>query len=142
MKLKIIIFAGLLILAHILTESAEIIERLVPRIKTMKIHPFLHYEWPHDPEGFPLLWWIKYNTEEFLWCCTFFVMAQIAREYSYKMFRVSLVLFCYHMIDWFMLWYNYKQTHFMYWIGGAGLIVCFIFLILPEKKEAKVKSML
>lgn len=140
MRSRVIIFGLLLVIGHVLTESAEIIEYLT-NIAGRKIQPFIAYTWPHDPTGIDLLWWIKYNTEEFLWCVTFFVLAMVGRLVSYRFFLMGMVFFLYHIIDWFMLWYDYKQSHFMYWTGCVALIAILGTWLWPGKGEGRVVSL-
>lgn len=132
----------ILVLGHLLTESGELIEHAIPELKQVYIHPFISssYKFPY-PEGINILWWIYYCTNDLLWIFTFFCAAVIASNYSFRLFRVCAVFFVYHVIDHFMLWYNYKTGHVLYWFMGLAIIACTISMFLPERKSGRVASM-
>lgn len=138
MRSRVIIFGVLLVVAHVLTESAEVVEKLWPKSKGIAFDSFINYDWSWPDRPMMLNWWIKYNTEEFLWCATFFVLAMIGRMVSYRFFLMGMVFFIYHIIDWFMLWYDYKQSHLMYWTGCVCLVAVLFVWLWPEKGEGRV----
>lgn len=133
--------AILLLVFHIGLESSEIYEHIYPASASVYIHPFINYTWPHDPRGISLLWWINYCSNDLLWIVTYFVLAKISLQYSYAMFRVAMVFFVYHVIGHFMLWYNYRTGHFMYYILGVACTWCIVAIFSKDKKHPPVRSM-
>lgn len=115
---------------------------LIYRPLVWKIDPFLSpsYEFPGG-EGIDLYWWVKWVTDDMLWCITFFVMAKVAYQVSYRLFLVAWTFFCYHVIDHFMLWWNYKTSYWLYWFLAAAIVATICLLFAPEKKQAIVKSL-
>lgn len=138
MRLKIKIAAWLLIIGVAFIELAEVLERL--GIQSKMIHPMRHPpEWAKD--GINNLWWLKYNSDQFLMCSVFVVMAIIAHMVSRRLWIISLIFLSYHIVDWFMLWYDYKQSHVMYWLLIADIIAAVIVLVRVKDKP-KVKSLI
>lgn len=142
MKRFAVTLSVLIIAGHLLTEASEISENVFPYLKKVYIHPFIDpdYKFPY-PQGVNILWWIYYCTNDFLWIVTFFVSAMIAAKYSFRLFRVCVVFFIYHVVDHFMLWYNYKTGHVVYWLMGAAFTGAIISMFLPERKTGRVAAM-
>lgn len=141
MKKLTVILCALLIVGHMLTELGSILY-LVYRPQAWRIDPFLDsdYEFPGG-EGIDLYWWIKWVTDDLLWCITYFVLAKIAYQYSFRLFLIGSIFFLYHVIDHFMLWWNYKTSYWLYWIMLAAIIGTIASLFAPEKKQAIIKSL-
>lgn len=146
MKLITIILSVLLMIGHLSTELASGIEYLY-KGEIFYVNPFFDpdYEFPEakdTPDGtINLYWYIKYVTDDFLWCVTFFVMAKIAKMYSFRIFLVSCIFFAYHVFDLFMNVWNFKSYHWLY-VGvyiAVGLSILSLFA--PEKKQAVLKSL-
>lgn len=132
-------------LGHLSTELASGMEYLYEG-KIFYVSPFFDptYKFPEakgTPEGtINLYWYIKYLTDDFLWCVTFFVMAQIAKMYSFRIFLVACIFFVYHIFDLVMCVWNFKSYHWLY----AGVYVAagfsIIALFIPEKRQGILKS--
>lgn len=129
------LLAIILILAYVGSEAAEIMQRLWPWLSGVKVQPFIAYDWPHDQEGINLLWWVKYNTDALLSLVIVFVLARVAKEYSFRVFKVAAILCVYHVFDWFMLWYDYRQSHWYYYAVAAFYSVAVIRLLWPMRKD-------
>lgn len=147
MRWLAIAVGGLLILGHYQLETSEILQKKFKRMETMYINPFIRksYIFP-SPEGTPrgkisLLWWIKYVCDDFLWILTFFVSALAAYFYSFRLFRIFCLYFLYHCFDHFMLWYDYRTTHWTYHALNIVSFFCIVVMFLPDKKQGLVKSM-
>lgn len=133
--------ALLLIIAGCLNQLAPFMEWLQPSLTSERVHPFINYTWPHDAEGIPILWWVKYCTDDFQWVLTMFVLTKVAAKYSFRMFQVAGVWFMYHVFDSFMLWYNYRQSNWLYWVVLLAIVVSTVLVFLPERRTGQVKSM-
>lgn len=131
--------AVILILAFISCEAAEIMQRIWPWLAGVKVQPFIAYTWPHDPEGIPLLWWVKYNTDAALLLAVMYVLAKVARGYSFRVFKVAAIFCVYAAFDWFMLWLDYRQSHWYYYAVAGFYSIAVIRLLWPmQKDKAKV----
>lgn len=141
MRKLTIILCVMLIAGHILTELGSVLY-LIYRPKAWTIDPFLSpsYEFPGG-KGIDLYWWIKWVTDDMLWCITFFVLAKVAYQYSFRLFLVGCIFFMYHLIDHFMLWWNYKTSYWLYWILIVASILSVMALFRPEKKQGIIKSL-
>lgn len=141
MKHLTIILCILLITGHLLTEMGSVFY-LMYKPTIYYINPFLSptYEFS-NPKGIDLYWWIKYVTEDLLWCVTFFVLAKVAYQYSFRLFMVASIFFAYHVVDGFMLWWNYKTSYWLYWVLYGAVILCILSLFAPEKRQGILKSL-
>lgn len=136
-----IILCVLLGLSHLLLESGAFI-RWVNDFKTVKINPFKSpwYTWPY-PDGISLYHWVQMNAVEFMICTTYFCLAKVAVQYSFQLFRVALIFFFYHAIDWAMLWWDYKTSVWFYYLLNGTIIIAIVSMFIPEKKQAIIKSL-
>lgn len=132
----------LLIFGHLLTEASTVLEYFYPVVADTKINPWFNgdYVFYNDPEGIPLKWFIKYLTDDLLWVIVFFCFSVIGYQYSYRMFLVGCVFVVYHLFDTFMLFYNYKTSKGLHWALIAAVVISIIFVLMPDKKQAVVKS--
>lgn len=144
---KITIFLSvLLILGHLSGEAWRLFYWIFDG-KDIYFDPFLdpNYSFPEEP-GRPdgtinLYWWVKYISDDFLWCITFFVMAKIAVMFSYRMFIVACVFFAYHVFDIANFLWNFKQYPWIYAAVYSAAILAIVGLFMPEKKRAIIKSL-
>lgn len=141
MRRRIIWAVSLLIFGHLMAEISEIIEIISPS-SNRQLRPLISctLDW-YNENGINLLWWIKYNTEELLWCCVFVAGVIVAAGFSKRLMWICVVFLSYHIIDWFMLWYNYKQSNFMYWLLILDTIVS-ITILFKIKDKLLVKSII
>lgn len=142
MKWIITIIAILLIFGHFQTSIAARAAKIWPELKTTNIKPFIRksYEFPIK-EGINVLWWIKYCCEDFLWIITMFCFAKVSYIVSFRLFLVCCVFFIYHLVDGFMLWYDYKTSSGLYWLLDIACFLSVLLLFFPDKKTAIIKSM-
>lgn len=141
MKTFTIIICILLIFGHLLLESGAALQ-IYNDYRRIYINPFFSptYEW-YDPKGISYYHWVQMNCVEFLWCVTFFVLAKVAYQYSYRLFRVGCIFFLYHIIDWFMMWWDYKTSNLFYYYLNGAIIISIIAMLVPEKKQGVLKSL-
>jgi hypothetical protein len=90
-----------------------------------------------------LAWYCKFTMDDALYIIIFYVLAKATYKYSFRLFMVSVVFFVYHCIDLFAFWWNYKQSHYFYWVLLLACGVGIAGLIYPFKEEriAKFKSL-
>jgi len=86
------------------------------------------------------VWWIKYVTDSIFVIAVFFVLVRVAWNYSTRLRACALCLFGYHLIDHFMLWYNYRTGHALYWAMGFAMIGCVVSMFGKEPEGGKVKK--
>lgn len=143
MRKLTILLCVMLILSHVLTEASTLLYLFFPEIDQIKVNPWLdkNYVFYGDPAGINLKWFIKYMTDDILLTVTFFVVAKVSYQYSYRLFLVGSTFFIYHLIDTFMLWYNYKTSDWIYWLLNAIICTSIVWLFIPERKQGMLKSM-
>lgn len=136
-----IVISVFLIFGHLLLEAGAAYQKF-NKYKPLHIHPFWSktYKW-YDVKGISAYHWLQMNCIEFLWCATFFILAKIAYLYSFRIFLVGCIFFLYHIIDWFMLWYDYKTSVLFYYFLNAAVLIAIIMLFVPDKRQAIIKSM-
>lgn len=144
MKKQLIWISIVLLVSHLLLETSEIIERIWPSLKSMYVYPVISSsfqpEW-YTKSGINILWWVKYNSDDIVWCISYLTMARIAFEYSFRLFLIIGLFFLYHVADTLMLWWNFKSYHWFYWIVIGIIIVSVIIIIYPVKnKQAVIKQ--
>lgn len=130
----------LLIAFHVLLESAEIIERIWPRTADIYIQPFINYHWPYDERGINLLWWINYCSNDALWIVTFIALSYVSKFYSRRLYYVALIFLGYHCFGHFMLWYNYRNTHVLYWMQLLCDITSICIALKIKDQQTIVRS--
>lgn len=136
MRRIVITLVVLLITGHLLTEAASIASMISPALMEQKVNLF--YTGGFEMERW---WYVKMTCDDLLLVITYFCLARIAYQYSIKLFMIACVFTLYHTIDGYMFWYNYKQSHWLYWALLASVILSILLLILPFKVSGKYKSM-
>lgn len=142
MRRYTLFIAVLLIAGHLSLEFGELLEKLFPEYAEMRIDPFWDssYEFPGG-QGIPLKWWVYYVSNDFLWVVVMFALTIVSGQYSFRLFRVCFIFFLYHIFDHLLMWYNYRSTHWVYWLMGIFYTAAVISMFFPEKKTAVIKSM-
>lgn len=141
MKRKIIWVSIVLILSHLLLELSEIMERIWPHLATVYIKPIISSSFTPDwyvNNGFNYLWWVKYNCDDLVWCISFLTMARIAYEFSFRLFCIVGMFFIYHVLDIIMLWWDYKTSHWMYWLLNVIIIISVVIILYPIKNKTAI----
>lgn len=139
MKIKIVIVSLLLVVGVVLGELSELLERA--GMQSKNIYPFKFPPAWAEKDGINNLWWMKYNTDQALLCIVFIVLAMIAHMVSKRLFIIALIFLSYFIVDWYMLWYDFKQNHVTYWIMGVDIIAAVVVLI-KVKDGSKIKSII
>lgn len=140
MNTRILIVLLVLVFIHMMNESAKIIEKTRPDIAERYINPFIDksYRFPVK-EGMKVKWWVKYCTDDFARLSIFILTAWVLWPFSRKLSAMFIVYSVYHLFDHFMLWYNYKQSYWLYWVEGVCDLLCVLTLLIPERRGAKIK---
>lgn len=143
MKWPIRIIAATLIFAFLQSNAAAWIEVAYPDLAGVYVMPFIRdsYVWPGDPRGVNILWWIKYNSNDIQLLIVTVCLTKIAYYTSKRLFSIGLIFCVYCLLDYFMLWYDYKQTSRMYHFMTIASIITVLLLFLPEKKTGEIKSL-
>jgi hypothetical protein len=141
-----IFIAALLLIGHIQLETAELLEKFYPADMSVHINPFWDssYKFPvcyGCKPGIQLKWWIKYVCDDLLYIIYSFCAAYVAGKMSRRLFKICGLFFGYHVIDHILLWYNYRSVGWYYWILAAVMVFWILFILVPEQKQAILKSM-
>lgn len=140
MKRKIFILAILLIAGHCSTEFYHIVRWIDPGYLDKNIDLFLS---PSFKMELNVVYYAKFMADDVLFCISFYVIAQIAYEYSIKIFWIGWIYFLYHVVDSFLFWWNYKTGYAVYCVMLAAVVLSTIILILPIKERKGIyKSMI
>lgn len=136
---RFIIWVGVaLVVGHILTEAHSVLYLLRPDIANQDAS---HLFFIHQKFFISAEWFVKMTCDQILICATYLLMAYISRKYSKRLFYVVCVYFFYHVADTFLLFLNWKQGFWKYYILLFVTLISTIWLLLPEKKAGKLVSM-
>jgi hypothetical protein len=131
----------LLIISHLGLEAGAGLQML-NRFENVYINPFRSpdYQW-YDAKGISLYHWVQMNMIEFMICTIFFIFTIAVNKYSFRLFLIGCIFFLYHIVDWFMLWWDYKTSVLFYYFINAAVLLSIAALFVPEKKQAIIKSL-
>jgi hypothetical protein len=87
-----------------------------------------------------ILWFLKIFFDDVCACCTFFVLALVAKMYSYQLFVVAALFFCYHLLDTIVFIWNYECPFLVHWSMLLVVTVSLVVLLITPKKTGKYKS--
>jgi hypothetical protein len=135
MRLNIVI----LIAAHLICETAEVLSKLWPSLLYSTCDPFINYKWPWPEYPLYTLAFVKMITDSVAVIMIVFVIVRIAWDYSPRLRGCALCLLGYHLIDHFMLWYNYRTGHALYWAMGFAMIGCIVSMFIKENNPGKIR---
>lgn len=123
----------LLIIGHVLTTVPILLE--YTSLKHVRIQPLISGPWKWDAEGVYLLWWLQYVADDWLWIIYSLCIAMIAWNRSDKLFIIGCNWIFYHLVDHFMLWYNYKSSHWL----SIVLLICTSVTLVTACWRVKMK---
>lgn len=131
---------ALLIIGHLLTEVSSLLYDIWPKWGDTEVYWFL-CPWYHMK--MERKWYIKMAADDLLWVIVFYCFAKVAKQYSEYLFLAVFVLFCYHLVDLFFFWWNFKTSHYIYWdmLGTALLLIKGILKGYKPETISKVKSL-
>lgn len=140
MKGLVIAICVLLGLSHLMLEAGAGMQ-ILNDYEKVYVNPFWSpsYHW-YYPEGISLYHWVQLNAVEMMICTIFFCFAKVSYQYSYRLFLIGIIWFVYHLIDWFMLWWDYKTSVLFYWFLNITIALTISSLFVPERKQGVVKS--
>lgn len=88
--------------------------------------------------GIAFSWWWKMVMDDMNLVLIFFVFALIVQDLNRTLYYIVCIFVVYHIIDAFMLVWDFKQTNGIYWILIFSMIIS-ILLLLRRHKMKKVK---
>lgn len=120
MKTKAIV--TLFLLGHLFDYVPILLYWISPNLSEKELHPFIGSDMAISP-----LWYIKHLGDNLLWIIVFFVFCRISQGVRYY---INLVFLLYHIVDFCLYLWNYKQSYGVY-LNLLGLL---ILTILPLSK--------
>jgi hypothetical protein len=130
--------ALIILVAIVLTEAHSILYAINPSLAKTKANLFWSDSYSRE---LTIQWYIKFTFDKFFMICAFFSATMVAMRYSFKLSSVFAIIMLYWYIDLFLFWYNYNSAVKTYWVMVSVIILCIIFLIFPDKKTGKYRSM-
>lgn len=124
MKSRYYTIVALLIAGHLLTELHTLIMWLYPKSITLYVGDW--FIKPHFKiEKLSILWYFKMIEDSLLLVSIIFAGACQAysknyetylqwQRYSFRLYLIWLIYFCYHLFDLLMFIYNYKTSYWLY----------------------------
>ncbi len=138
MKKQLIWISIILIGSHIILEASEIMERIWPSLKEIYIYPVKSSDFKpkwYVENGINILWWLKYNCDDLVWCISYLTMARIAFKYSFRLFLIIGLFFIYHIADTLLLWWNFKSAHWFYWALLCVIAISIVIIVYPVRNK-------
>lgn len=134
---------GLMALAHIASEAHSFVLFLFPSTIKIYVENWVHVSMPKGAH-LNLPWFLFLAGNDFLICCLFFIGAIQSWTYNYKsylewrpynqrLYIIWSIYFAYHFFDSIMLYVNYKQSTYLYWVSLATAIAGTIGVMWPVK---------
>lgn len=130
--------ALIILVALALTEAHSVLYAINPTLAKTKVDIFWSDSYQRE---LTVQWYLKFTFDKFFMICAFFSATMISMRYSFKLASVFFIVMAYWYVDLFLFWYNYNSGVKMYWVMVSVLILSIIFLVLPDKKTGKYKSM-
>lgn len=122
----------ILVIGTILPE----VQGLLPEhIRAKVVHIFLKPGFI-PPYDVTFSWWLKMLLDDFNLIVIFFVLAKLSR--GTRLFYPALILFLYHVVDAFMMVWDFKQSYDIYWVLLVSSIIP-IFILLRKRTLKMVK---
>jgi hypothetical protein len=130
--------ALIILVALALTEAHSVLYAIDPTLAKTKVDMFWSNSYHRE---LTVQWYLKFTFDKFFMVCAFFSATMVSMRYSLKLSLVFFTVLLYWYIDLILFWYNYNSSVKTYWVMIIVLVVAVIFLILPERKTGKYKSM-
>lgn len=128
--------------AHLMCEVPSVLTDLFPKWSIQVVDPFLRPGF-HLSEPLPLNWYLKYMTDDLFIFVTYYCIAKICLMVSDLFFLVALIYLGYHLVDLFLYFWDFKNTHAIYWDLLFTTIVMFKGIAQGYKPNtvAKIRSL-
>jgi len=80
-------------------------------------------------------WYVKELTDDLNIALIFFVMGMVVKQFSNQLHAVATIFCVYHLIDAFMLIWDFKQTREIYWVSSMARLIAITFLFKDHKMK-------
>ena len=80
-----------------------------------------------------LAWYLKELTDDLNTVLIFFVLGMLVKPFSHSMYAVATIFCFYHVIDSFMLIWDFKQSREIYWVSSMACLIAITFLFKEQK---------
>jgi len=127
----------MLILGVLLNKSHSILYAIDPSTKDYYVGSWFMIPQPQVN----VLWYLKGITDDLLMCIVFYILSQISKLISRRLFYIFSIFFVYYIFNVVMFVINYKQWRFMFHIAFIFIIAALIQLVWPMKKRGQVKEL-
>ncbi len=82
-----------------------------------------------------MAWYLKEMMDDLNSVIIFFVIGMIVKPFSYQLHAVATIFCVYHVVDAFMLIWDFKQTREIYWVSLMASIIAITFLFKDHKMK-------
>jgi hypothetical protein len=130
----------LLIIGHALTYMSVIVLKIWPDWTKEMVDKFWSPYFKFKMERY---WYFKNATDLFLLAIVFYVLAKVANKFSTSLFLVAVIFFGYHVIDFFMFWWDFNGSFYLYVYLLWTCLVLIQTALFPFKEETlgKIRSL-
>lgn len=139
---KVRIIAGVLILLHWLFELPEWMNNHYDKTANKYIWPFIKpgYKF-YNPKGIKIKHWIHECAVDTLFITLTIMLLFMALKIDRKLATIFALFLMYHCFDYFMLWWDYKDSYDLYFnMNITDLLVIVVVLWQGDPKMRVVPS--
>jgi hypothetical protein len=128
----------MLLVSTILTELHSFIQHAYPETLKESLDFFLYKVLLEvEVQKMSPIWYLKMLTENLLCLVIFFVVTQLSKGFSAKMFYIFGINVGYHSFDFISFVWNYKSTYQLYWAMLAFITVLQLLIIFIGAHKGK-----
>ncbi len=123
-----------MILLNLQSESHSYLAKISKTLSRRDVTGFFHIPPPYKVT---LGWLLFLSENSVLIIFSYGIIAMMAMFLSKRLFIVATIYFFYHICDWILIWYDYKQSDTFYWFMQAAAISAIWMAFKPMKEDKK-----
>lgn len=130
----------MLLVSTLLTELHSFAMSYYPKVLNMQVDFFLYKSFFNiEVQKMSPIWYLKMLTENLLYLVLFFIVTQLEKGFSIKMFYIFSINFVYHSFDFVSFIWNYKSTYQLHWavLGLITALQLLIIFVVANKNKSK-----
>lgn len=129
----------LLIIGHVATFYPATIMKIWPKWSNEKKDWFWSPWFKMEIERY---WYLKNASDYLLALITYYILAKVANKFSTSLFLACLIFFGYHVIDFFMFWWDFNGNYYVYvdLLWTAIMLIKYALFPFKEERLAKIRS--
>lgn len=132
-ELSILLFLGLA-----LSEVHSLVYYLKPETAKIEFDLFLEKAYKQKLTVLWYLYELSGLLNRIIWA---YVLCRISNKISFKLYKISVVFFGYHISQFLLYIWNRNTSFIVNWVLYTAMFLIILEIILPDKKQGKIKSL-